>query len=149
MANESPLLHLGWCVADFDGRNSSVTGTTQGGPSGSYQFCAVRLSTAADRTISRCTLTTQVPLGILQNKPSTGIAADVGCWGVSKAVAGSTAIAAGQDLMSDTDGQLIPYVAGAGVVRFARALEAAAAVGQIISVFVSPPGTGQAVGSTA
>lgn len=142
MAVDSPLQHLGWCVADFDARNSSITGTTQGGPNGSYQFCAVRLSTTADLTISRCTLTTQMPLGILQNKPSTGIAADVGYGGPSKCVAGSTAIIAGGELMSDTDGQLIPYVAGASVARIGRAMEDAGSVGQIFTAFIYSPGVG-------
>lgn len=142
MAVEGPKIDLGWCISAFDARNSSITGTTLGGPSGSGQFTSVRLSTSANFTIANSTVAGMKCLGILQNKPSTGIAADVCIFGVSKCVSGSTAIAAGQELENDTDGQLIPFSSAAGIYPIGRALETATAVGQIFSAYIYGGGAG-------
>lgn len=136
MANESPLLHDGWNVSNVDFRNGSVTGTTRLGPSGSGQFLAVRLSTSADNTIVACTAAGAHAYGILQNKPSTGVAADVGFFGVSKAVAGSTTVVSGIDLMVDSSGCLIPYTTSSGQYRFGLAKTTPSAVGEVFTAFV-------------
>lgn len=138
MANESPLVHWGWGKSGFDARNSTYSGTTRGGLNGSGQFLAVQCSTTADLTVNVCTVAGMKITGILQNKPSTGIAADVGIFGVSKAVAGSSAIAAGQELMvsSTTPGALIPYATASGQFPVARSLEAAGTVGQLFSALI-------------
>lgn len=157
MATESPLIHDGaQTVAGFDGRNSSITGTTLAGPNGSAQFLAVTLSTSSSRTVaipSSGGSTGAAIYGILQNKPSTGIAADVGIFGISKMVSGSTAIASGQDLMvsATAGGVLIPYssTVGAGVARIARSLETATAVGQVFTGFVYGIGIGTIAATTA
>lgn len=73
--------------------------------------------------------------GILQNNPTSGLAADVGILGVSKAVAGA-AITAGDYLMTDTSGRLITVVTTSH--RVAQALEAATGAGQIITVALGP-----------
>jgi hypothetical protein len=149
MATESPLLHDGsQCISNFDGRNSSITGTTLSGPNGSGQFLAVVLSTTVDRTVQLPSTTTAQfkPYGILQNKPSTGIAADVGIFGVSKAIAGTTVVR-GQDLMlsSTAAGTLIPFTTAVGNTPCGRALENASTVGQVFTAAiygfgVGPPG---------
>lgn len=127
-------------------RNSTYSGSTRLGPNGSAQFLCVRLSTAEDRTVYLTTADGVNAYGILQNKPSTGVAADVGIWGISKAVSGSTAIAAGMSLMAGSSGALIPFSAAANAVRVGRSLEAVAALGQIFTMqFYSVGG----VGSTA
>lgn len=157
MATESPLIHDGsQTVAGFDGRNSSITGTTLAGPNGSAQFLAVTLSTSSSRTVaitSSGASTGAIIYGILQNKPSTGIAADVGIFGVSKVVAGSTAIGSGMDLMvsATAGGVLIPYSSsvGAGVARVARSLETATTIGQVFTAFVYGIGIGTVAASTA
>jgi hypothetical protein len=142
MATESPLLHDGsQCVSNFDARNSSVTGTTLAGPSGSGQFLAVLLATTADRTIVQTSSgsTGQLIYGILQNKPSTGIAADVGIFGITKAVAASTTITAGSEVMtsgSSMTGRLTLYstTVGPGTARLGRALESATTAGQVFTM---------------
>ena len=91
MANESPLIHDGaQCVLGFDARNSTITGTTLYGPSGSGQYCAVVLGTTA-RTLRLPTSAGEQIYGVLQNKGSTGSVADVGIFGITKAVAAFTA----------------------------------------------------------
>lgn len=153
MATELNLQVDGTMIAAEDYRNSTNTGSTRAGPSGSGQFLAMRISTAADRTVILTTAAGQPIYGILQNKPSTGIAAAVAYEGVSKVVAASTAIGAGMDLMvsSTAFGAMIPFVAGAGVAKAGRAIEAAGTLGQIFSAFVYGGGapSGGIVGSTS
>lgn len=148
MATESPLLHDGGqCTVNFDARRSSITGTTLPGPNGSGQYLAVALSTTVDRTIALPSTagSSGIPCyGILQNTPSTGVAADVGIFGVSKAVSGSTAIAPGSDLMlsSTAQGVLIPYSSGAGVQKIGKSLEAATTVGAVFTMVIYGAGNG-------
>lgn len=148
MATESPLLHDGsQCTVNFDARRSSITGTTLPGPNGSGQYLAVGLSTTVDRTVILPTTGGSSGIrcyGILQNTPSTGIAADVGIFGISKAVSGSTAIVSGMDLMlsSTAQGALIAYSSGAAVQKIGFALEAAATVGAVFTMCIYGAGNG-------
>ena len=103
------------------------------GPSGSGQFLAVALSTTADRTSVIASSIGQQIYGILQNKPTLGAAADVGLFGISKAVAGAT-VAHGCQLMVNASGQLITWTAGSGYAQIAMALESAVS-GQVFTVF--------------
>lgn len=137
MATESPLMHDGaQCVLGFDARNSTFSGTTNAGPSGSGQFLAVRLSTLADRTVLLAsTATAGVNIyGILQNKGSTGQVADVGIHGVTKAVAGGTIGGGGPVAVSSTaPGSLIAYSSAAQTYAVGFALESAV-VGQVFTM---------------
>lgn len=143
MATESPLLHDGsQTVAGADYRNSTNSGTTHAGPSGSPQFQAVRLSTTAERTVNLCTASGQPIYGILQNKPYTGEAADVGIFGITKAVAGTTTVTAGSDVMTDSSGCMIPYTSAAGQARAGRSLTSPAAVGEVFTMAVYGFGAG-------
>lgn len=134
MAVQDPGMDIGYCVSNFDARNSSITGTTLLGPNGSGQFLFVQLSTAADYTIGLATGVGAQVFGVLQNKPSTGIAADVRFMGVTKLVSGSTAIGAGMLLENTTGGVAIPQTTG--LYAAAKALQAATAVGQIFSAMI-------------
>ncbi len=92
MAVQTDFLDVGFFISGGDYRNSTITGTTLSGVNGSGQFLLVNMATGStDLTIVTSTLgSTQVILGVLQNKPSTGQAADVKIVGVSKVVMGST-----------------------------------------------------------
>lgn len=143
MATEAPqLVDGGQVVASTDFRNSAQSGTTRLGPSGSAQFLAVQLSTTVDRTVSLTTANGAKAYGVLQNKPATGDAAAVCIFGVGKAVAGSSSIVPGQDLMADSSGALQPYSSAAGVSRIGRSLEAATAVGQVFTAVIYGAGMG-------
>lgn len=137
MANESPLMHDGaQCILGFDARNSTFSGSTLGGPSGSGQFLAVRLSTTADRTVLLAsTATAGVNIyGVLQNKGSTGQVADVGIAGITKAVAGGTIAGGGPVMVSSTNaGTLIAYSSAAQQYAVGNALESAV-VGQVFAM---------------
>lgn len=118
MATEGPLQHDG---------SQTVAGADLSGS----QFYAVKITAA--RTVGLANTGGEQIYGILQNKPTTGQAADVGFLGVSKAAAGA-AIAAGAALTTDTTGRLI--TATSTTHRVATALEAATAAGQLITVMV-------------
>jgi hypothetical protein len=90
MSVETGFLDIGFLVSDNDMRNSTITGTTQGGPNGSGQFLFVKPSTANTFAVSISTSSTVPFMGVMQNKPSTGIGADVKVFGISKVVLGST-----------------------------------------------------------
>lgn len=97
----------------------------------SGQFLAVKVT--ASRAVNLANTGGEAVVGILQNQPTSGQAADVGFIGVSKLVAGA-AFAAGVELMTDTSARGI--TATSTNHRFAIALEAATAAGQIVTVLI-------------
>jgi hypothetical protein len=76
-----------------------------------------------------------LPIGILQDKPKEGQAANVRMLGISKVVAGG-AIEIGDVLTADDDGRLI--AASTGYYPIGIALEAAAQAGQVVTAFILP-----------
>ena len=125
MATESPLIHDGsqtTAAADY-----SVTG----------QFLAVYVSGA--RQVTKVAAIGHAIYGILQNKPASGQAADVGVFGVTKAVCGSAGMTAGDKLMTNASGQLITWTAGSSYVQVGVALETAV-TNQLATVFIFGPG---------
>lgn len=137
MATEGPLLHDGsQCVAAANYFNPA---SALDGPLGSGQFLCMFIS--ASRVVTLQTSAGGDVYGILQNTPPQGQPADVGILGPSKAVAGA-AIAAGALLQSDNAGRVVTFTSGAVV---GRAIEAATAANQIITVALIPSGATAAV----
>lgn len=137
MATEGVMIRDGGNTqAAFDARNGSITGTTRIGPNGSFQFCAVKLSSTADRYVKMMTTSTERMYGILQNKPSTDVAADVCLLGVSKCVAGTTTITWGMALMATSSGVLIPFTTSSGGFCVGQAINQPAAVGEIFTAYI-------------
>jgi hypothetical protein len=149
-ATESPLIHDGSqsvlsTATDF--RNSTLTGTTLNGPNGSGQFLAVTISTGRTITLltstmpNLSTVNSNTFYGICQNKPRPGDAVDVGIFGISKCVSGSSAITGGQALQcsSTTSGVLTPFVAGNGR-PVGIAIENALTVGAVFSALIMSGG---------
>lgn len=120
MATEGFLIHDG-------------SQTTAAADLSASQFYAVKITAA--RAVNLASTGGEPIYGILQNKPTSGQAADVGLFGITKAVAGA-AITAGAYLMTDTSGRLITVVTTSK--RVAQALEAATAAGQLITVALGP-----------
>ena len=94
--------------------------------------------------INESTLTTQLPIGILQNDPTTGEAAEV--LGIGEVGRGhiAAAVTPGDALGNDTEGRLITVSTGstnAGAYRFicATALGSGQAAGEIISILAVSP----------
>ena len=71
------------------------------------QFLAVKVDASNSLQVILASTGGEAILGILQNKPTTGQAADIRVAGVSKAVIGSGGVTAGDLLMTATSGALI------------------------------------------
>ena len=103
------------------------------------QYYFVKLSAA--NTVNVCTAITDIPIGILQNKPESGEAATVCLFGISKVSADGT-LAAGNLIGTSADSQADAIAAGSDttVYTMGQALEAAAA-GDTVSMFLNPTGS--------
>jgi Uncharacterized conserved protein (DUF2190) len=124
MAVEAPGLDVGYLTANAD--------------LSAKQYLAVAVS-GADFQVNVVGNGVKA-LGVLQNAPTSGQAADVRVIGVSKAVAGA-AYARGVMLMSNASGQLITATSTNYAVAYS--LEAAAASGELRSVYVIGAPSGQ------
>ncbi|MDZ4342344.1 MAG: hypothetical protein U1E51_07890 [Candidatus Binatia bacterium] len=103
-----------------------------------YQYRVVRFSAAQACNVASHALSaapTEIPCGILQNKPKSGEAATVAYAGPSKAMAGAT-VTARALISTNGSGQVIDAVSGSIVIG--RAQETGA-VSEIISVVLMPP----------
>jgi len=80
--------------------------------------------------------TTSQVIGVLQNKPESGENATIADSGKSKVVAGA-AIAQNLQVASDGTGRAV--ACGSGDMSIGRALQAAGAAGEVISVRLHPP----------
>lgn len=119
MAVQDPGLDVGYLQASAD--------------LSSDQFCAVKVYASADLQVALASTGGEAILGILQNKPTAGQAADVRFTGVSKARAGNS-YSRGAGLMTDTSGRLITATSTNVIV--AIALEASGAADEYHTVLV-------------
>lgn len=147
MANEQIWGRVGWLTLSTldDARRSSITGTTLVGPNGSGQFFWVYTSTLNSlqvrlgSTIFGQSTLCQV-IGILQNTPGPGDPADICIMGVSKVIAGSTAITMGTLLQQSTGtsvaGQVVPFTTGDGP-PIGYALEQPTSTGAVFTAMIA------------
>ncbi len=96
------------------------------------QYTPVKLASTANEVVS-ATATTDLIIGIVQNDPAAGEAADVASLGVCKAVAGTSTITKGETLSANSTG-VIDVTAGKVI---GVALTAPAAAGNIITVLLT------------
>ena len=139
MATEGPLRHDGsqtTANSDMSGP-SPGTGSNLSGQLSSGQFLAVKI--VGSRLVDLATSGGEAIYGIVQNKPATGQAADVGIGDITKAVAGGV-VTAGNFLMTNTSAQLI--VATGTNNRVAQAIESAV-TGAIFTVAIVPASLGR------
>ncbi len=101
----------------------------------SKQYHFVKLASAT--TVNVCAAITDKPIGVLQNKPTSGQAAEIVMFGVSKVVADGT-LAAGNILGTSADGQADAITPGTDTTVFAagQAISAASA-GETATAFVN------------
>lgn len=110
-----------------------------------YQYRVMRFGAAQTCNVASNDVSAaaaEIPSGILQNNPNSGQAATVAHTGRSKAVAGA-AVTARALLTTNGSGKVID--AGSGDVIFARAMEAAGAADERISVLLFPAVRGGSV----
>lgn len=117
------------------GHINYIPGLVAGEDLSSGQYKAVKHASTAGQVLA-CAATTDAAIGILQNDPASGEAANVaGVGSVAKAVAGTSTVSAGNLLGYNSTGQLENHTTD-GRYIFAQAQEDAAASGDIIQVTV-------------
>ena len=103
-------------------------------PNYGKQYRFVKITGA--RTCGLSTASTDLSIGVMQNKPQvTNMAATVAIRGVTQVMAGA-AITAGAQVMSNTAGKAVTYVAGTGVLPLGIAVEAASGADTLTSVLL-------------
>lgn len=103
------------------------------------QFRAVKMATGGK--VDVFSGATDVPIGILQNKPTAGQTAEVMVFGVSK-VDSDAALAVGDIISGQTDGQL--EVADSGDYVVGQVVLASGAAGELASALITVPGIAKA-----
>lgn len=126
------------CRAEF-GEQVTWPGLTAAASLNHHQFGVVRF--AAATTVNICSevlkgAALKGPIGILQNKPYAGEAAQVCLFGLSKVFGGGT-ITAGAPISYDASGHVIDAISGDCVIG--RAMEAATTAGEIVTAMIFPP----------
>lgn len=141
MAWESPIKTIGTFTAAAN--LSSAT----------HQYRLVKLTTAG--TVNLTTAATDIPIGVLQNRPTSGGMAEVMVFGISKVrlSTAAAAVARGNKIgtYNGAGGFGGPQGAGATLYVLGRALDAASSVtGEVIPVLITHQGggsTGAAAGA--
>lgn len=99
-----------------------------------HQFKLVKITAA--RTVGLCTATTDKPIGVLQNKPNTGEAAEVLVIGVTEVVAGET-IAAGDKLTVNAVAKAVNDVPGAAPLMWFGTVIDGSAVDELATALIN------------
>lgn len=104
------------------------------------QFYAVKLDSTEGQVVA-CAGTTDKPIGILQNAPTSGAEAVVAISGVSK-VNSDAALALGDTIGTAADGQLATYVNGTDTTKYivGIVIAASANAGEYATAVINCPG---------
>jgi len=99
------------------------------------QYHFVKMS--GNNTVTVCAAITDVPIGVLQNTPTSGQAAEVCLFGITKVVADGT-LAAGNVLGTSADGQADAIVAGTDTTVYTMGIALnAASAGETVEAFIN------------
>jgi len=92
---------------------------------------------SGNNTVTVCAAITDVPIGVLQNNPASGGAAEVCLFGISKVVADGT-LAAGNVIGTSLDGQADAITAGSDTTVYTMGIAlAAASAGETVEAFIN------------
>jgi hypothetical protein len=99
------------------------------------QYHFVKMS--GNNTVTVCAAITDVPIGVLQNNPASGGAAEVCLFGISKVVADGT-LAAGNVIGTSADGQADAITAGTDTTVYTMGIAlSAASAGETVEAFIN------------
>lgn len=120
----------------YDGTTPMDWSFPAGADLSAAQYKFVELNSGGDVTV--CNAATDKPIGILQNKPTSGKMATVRVVGISK-VQADAALTRGTLIGTSADGQADPKVVGTDVTEYAvgQVLEPVSNAGEIATVVVS------------
>lgn len=116
---------------------SAVAGADLSGVANQYKF--VKLN--ANRQVILCAAATDVPVGVLQNRPGNGEAATVGYHGITK-VQADAALSAGAQIGTSADGQADAKTPGTDTTEYVVGIVVggAGAAGELAEALISIPG---------
>lgn len=120
----------------YEGAQLKLGNLTAAADLSAKQYHFVKLASAT--TVNVCTAITDVPIGVLQNTPTSGQAAEVCIFGITKVVADGI-LAAGNIIGTSNDSQADAISRGTDttVTIMGQAIEAAAA-GETVTMFLNP-----------
>ena len=102
-----------------EGPQLKLTGVTASADLSAKQYYFVKSS--GNNTVTVCAAVTDIPVGVLQNSPTSGQAAEVVFMGISK-VSGDADLAAGNVIGTSADGQAAAYVAGTDTTKYSAGI---------------------------
>lgn len=113
-----------------------LVGHTAGADLSSKQYHLVKL--AANKTVAVCAAVTDVPIGVLQNTPAAGQAAEVTIIGISKVVADAN-LATTDLIGTSADGQAAKKTPGTDTTNYVigQVLEENTAAGGLITAVIN------------
>lgn len=120
----------------FEGPQVKIPALIAGADLSAKQFHFVKLS--ADKTVIACSAATDKPIGVLQNAPISGAAAEVCGFGVTKLV-GDADLDAGQLIGTSADGQGDVKIAGTDTTEYVvgAVIVGNTTAGGIVTAFVN------------
>lgn len=123
----------------YEGAQIKIGNLTAASDLSTKQYHFVKLASAT--TVDVCTAITDKPIGVLQNTPASGSAAEVCLFGITKVVADAS-YSAGAVIGTSSDSQAKAIVAGTDTTQYAlgQAIEAGVA-GNTVTMFLNPSNT--------
>ena len=122
----------------YEGAQIKVGQFTASADLSAKQYHFVKMS--GDDTVTVCAAITDVPVGVLQNAPASGGAAEVALFGVTKVVADGT-LAAGNLIGTSADGQADAIAAGVDTTVYVMGhAVSAASAGETATMILNPSG---------
>lgn len=127
----------------YEGPQICIPGLSAGADLSTHQYKFVKLS--ASKTVILCAAATDVPIGVLQNKPTSGREAAVCAIGVTK-VSSDAALTAGTVIGTSADGQADAKVAGTDTTEYAVGVVvlASGAAGDLATAVINCASPGRA-----
>ena len=124
----------------FVTRYETIPGLTANADLSTHQFKVVSLQTTAGICqLAATSIITSKVIGLLQNNPKSGEAAEVAYSGIAKAIAGTSTITVGAILGVNTTSRVVGTTTD-NVQAIGKALAASSAIGDIIPVLLMPGG---------
>lgn len=118
----------------LEGILQAIPGLKAGADLSAKQYYFVKLS--GDFTVDVCSGTTDIPVGVLQNAPTLGEAANVAFFGLTK-VSSDGALAVGNLIGTSADGQAAAYANGTDTTKYI--------VGHVVSASTAAAGLATAL----
>jgi hypothetical protein len=122
----------------YEGAQIKLGNLTAAADLSTKQYHFVKLTSATE--VNVCTNIADVPIGVLQNTPTSGQAAEICIFGITKVVADGV-LAAGNIVGTSADSQADAITRGSDttVTVMGHAIEVAAA-GNTVTMFLNPTG---------